>query len=411
MTTITNWTAGTCIMCHTPDQMLFDGQCINCRGVPATAPEETVAPTTEPPVDRLAQWEEMVRRSRPRPRTWDDVVGNATAVEILREAVAAARMQNRPVPHLLLFSPPGTGKTTLAQLVAQDIGGCFIATTASTLETPADLMRIVLELNWGYERMAKPSVLFVDEIHMLGACKGRAAIDMESVYPLLEDWIWPHNLLGKEIQGRDGTHHTITSSAQRVWPFTMIGATTEPGILNQALLRRFLLHVEIAPYTEDDIARIIAGAVRLLGWEMEDGTESELAKYARCNPGRAMQLITQARNRALASGRDVITMDVVNKAIARLRLYPLGLTETDIRVLKLLADRMPRGMGATEICRAVGVSASQLGGMIEPYLRQLSFTEVLSRRVIRPEGLRYLHQIGQIDTTRPEVRAAVEAHA
>lgn len=360
-----------------------------------------------------AEYTQAVRKASPRPASWDDVIGNRTAVEIVREAIAATELQ-RPAsphiacPHMLMFAVPGSGKTTISNLVAKEIGAGFISTTASTLERPEDMVRILWDLNDMKERTGRPSVLFIDEIHALMNTKSRQAIDSESLFPLLEDFVFPHNLLGKSVRASDGVDYPLTTSETLVWPFTCIGATTDPGALPQALLRRFLVHIELEPYTEDDIRRIILVAARLMDRAITDAAAAEISKYARCNPGRSYQLLTQAHNRAVASGRAEITAEVAQETITRLRLYPLGLTETDVRILRLLADRIPRGVGMAEIARAVNISQGQYAQMIEPFLRHLAFVETLSRRCIRPEGLRYLAQLGHADMSRPEVRAAVE---
>jgi Holliday junction DNA helicase RuvB len=197
---------------------------------------------------------------------------------------------------------------------------------------------------------------------------------------------------------------TLLNSPLYVWPFTLVGSTTEPGMLSQPLLRRFLLQVEFQPYSQEEIAEIMEGAARTPEWPIEPEAAAELATYSRRNPGRAYSLLTAARNRAVATARDTITEQVVQEVIARQSLFPLGLTETDVRILKLLAER-PKGVGMAEICRAVGISQSQFSGMIEPYLRQLNLIETLSRRMIRPEGLAYLAELGKIDSPQSELAA------
>ncbi|MGH8544266.1 MAG: AAA family ATPase [Gammaproteobacteria bacterium] len=351
-----------------------------------------------------AQYERAVHKSSPRPTEWSDIIGNARAVEQIREAITASKKNGSPLPHMLLFGPPGTGKSTLAKITSMAFGGGFFETTASTLEQPQDMIRFIWQMNLERERTSNPSVLFIDEIHQLGAAKGRLAIDQESVYPLLEDWEMPHNLIRKTVRDVKGTEYTMTTNSVLAWPFTCIGATTEPGVLSQPLLRRFLIHVELDPYTESEIAQIIQGSARRLGWTITEGAAEKLARYGRRNPGTANGLLTSANNRAVATDRDVIDEAVADEVIERLRLYPLGLTETDVRVLRLLYDRSPKGVGQAEISRAIGISLSQFACMCEPYLRLLGFVETLSRRVIRPEGISYLAQIGKIDTSKPEVR-------
>jgi Holliday junction DNA helicase RuvB len=203
---------------------------------------------------------------------------------------------------------------------------------------------------------------------------------------------------------------TLLNSPLYVWPFTLVGSTTEPGLLSQPLLRRFLLQVEFQPYSQEDIARIIEGAAQMLKWPSESEAAAELAKFSRRNPGCAYGLLTAARNRAVATARDTITEEVVQEMIARQGLFANGLTETDVRILKLLADR-PKGVGMAEICRAVGISQSQFSGMIEPHLRQLNLIETRSLRMIRPEGLAYLAEVGEIDSPLRHVRATLSQAA
>ena len=196
----------------------------------------------------------------------------------------------------------------------------------------------------------------------------------------------------------NGIERVMTTTEFLVWPFSCIGATTEPGMLSQPLLRRFLIQIELEPYTEAEITQIIMGSARRLGWTITESAAEKLAKYGRRAPGTALALLTSANSRAVATNREVIDDAVADEVIERMRLYPLGLTETDVRILRLLSERAPKGVGKTELCRAVGISESQFAGICEPYLRLLGFVETLSRRVIRPEGVKYLAQIGKIAT-------------
>lgn len=345
------------------------------------------------------EYTRVTQASNPRPSNWDDVIGNTTAVEILKEQVAAALIDHKPVPHILLYGPPGMGKSTIAKILAASTGGRFIETTASTFETMTDLLTLCYEINELREETGIAPIVFVDEVHQLGQAKGRQSIDQESMFTLLEDWKVYHNLIGKPLmhinrtaQNPDGDEVRLTSNSFRVWPFTMIGATTEPGMLTEALRRRFLVHVDLGEYTEAEIAEIMRRAAARMAWTIEPEAATYLAQYARRNPGRSYQLLTQARNRAVVTTTPVITKAVAEQVIARLGLHPLGLTDADLRILKILAERHPKGVGQAELARAVAISLSQFTGMIEPYLRSLDFIETTSRRVIKPLGLAYLQQ-------------------
>jgi Holliday junction DNA helicase RuvB len=353
------------------------------------------------------EYTQLVQLSSPRPSTWDDVIGNTTAVEILQEQIAAAAIDHKPVPHVLLFGSPGTGKSTLSKILATSTGGRYIETTASTLETMSDLLRLCYQIIVLREETGIAPIVFLDEIHTLGrGGQGRQSIDQESMFTLLEDWKVYHNMMGKVLMRVNQTHENpqgdefrLHSNTCHVWPFTMVGATTEPGMLSDALRRRFLVHIDMEAYTDTEIAEIIRRAAARMGWAIDSDAATHLSAYARRNPGRGYQLLTQARNRAVvASGfasdeatrNRTITRAMTEQVIARLHLYPLGLTDTDVRILKILAERHPKGVGQAELARAANISLSQFTAMIEPYLRQLDFVEITSRRVIKPLGLAYL---------------------
>jgi Holliday junction DNA helicase RuvB len=378
-----------------------------CAAVYAYEPTPEAGVVSQPaPEPSLEEWQALTQAKSPRPTGWDGYVGNKRAVAIIQEAITAAQAQQRHLPHLLLYGPAGVGKSTISRIVAESMGGKFFETTASTLETPLDVARLVLDMNFARQQTGQPSVLFIDEIHMLGQAKGRMAIDQESVFPLLEDFVFFHNLKGRQIECDAGLT-VVPDNTSRVFPFTCIGATTDPGFLNDALRRRFLLPVELESYTDGEIATIIVGAAERLGWTILPQAASLLSKFSRRNPGRSYQLLTAAQNKAVASARPGITVEVAEEVIQRLQLYPLGLTETDVRVMKLLADRIPRGIGQAEIARAAGIAPTTFTALVEPYLRQLDFVQTMSRREITPKGLRYLAQNNLIDASRPEIRAVL----
>jgi Holliday junction DNA helicase RuvB len=338
------------------------------------------------------------RHQAHRPDTWDDLIGNTAAKEVLLEAVDASAKTGEPVPHVLLYGPSGMGKTTLAQLMASSIGGVLIKTTGSTLETPVDLLRLAVDISMAAGRPEtddpeNPVVVFIDEIHALGGSgKNRQSIDIESVYTMLEDRVLYHNLQGQPYQW-NGQMLRPKSNFVPLPPFTLIGATTDPGLLPIAFLRRLLLQVELVRYEPSEIAEIIRRTADRHGWTMNDDAADLLSSYSRCTPGIAYQLLTQCHTRSIANDENEISVPVVEFVIKRLRLHPLGLTTNDIEILKTLRSR-PKGVGAAELARAVGIAPTTFTALCEPQLRLLGFLRTMSRREITEAGVQYLDSIG-----------------
>lgn len=356
-----------------------------------------------------AEYRTAVGKVDARPTTWADIIGNARAVSILRESIAAAKAEGRPMNHTLLYAPPGMGKTTLAQAIALDMDGAYHYLTPSSLETATDVLKILYVMNNERETTGKPCILLIDEIHMLGKASGsRSAIAQEDLYPLLDSWFFPHNLEGKTIvltTGPQGISFTPRRNTMRAWPFTCLGATTDPGALSAPLRRRFHVSVELDPYTLEDITTMIVRAAARLTWSCQPDAAAALAAVSRLTPGTADSMLIAAHNRAVATGRPGIDLECAREVVERMNLYPLGLNATDLRVLQILARRIPSGVGQAEISRAAGISLGQFSALCEPYLRFLGFVEVLNRRVITPAGMLYLKQLGLTDDSRAEVRA------
>lgn len=355
------------------------------------------------PLERTADYQAATLRIASRPDTWEDFIGNPRAVRLLRRSVTASIAQGNPLAHTILFGQPGVGKTTMAKLIAASAGGRYIETTSTTLTSADEIIRKCFELNCAFKETQKPGTVFIDEIHMLG----KKTVSQESIYPLLEDWVFYHNRAGKRVALTPNDTRTIKGSEYRVWPFTCIGATTEPGVLSQALLRRFPIQVEMEPYTEGDIGEIILRSCRRMGLAISEAAAAIMAGYCRLTPARAFGFITLARNQLSSTG-EPITTGIVEDTAAEMQLGKLGLTRTDIRALRLLTTRIPKGIGQDELARALGISRRQFTEMMEPYLRQLGFIQTLNRRVITMPGLLYLQSIGEADLDIPAVRSALK---
>jgi holliday junction DNA helicase RuvB len=377
------------------------------------------------------QEEALFRKSTPRPTTWDGVIGNDRAKRSIRTAIAAARQESRVLPHTLLYGAPGTGKTTMANLIAQEMWDpvnpnkpkpVMLYTTAAAIRSEDDILRFCWDLSDCYDETkeldehnnvipgtGKYGIIFIDEIHGLAAVAGQSKIPQESLFPWMEDFKFPHSRENKPVMHKGRVKYP-TVSVMRCRPFTIIGATTDPGNLSAPLRRRFLLQVKMEPYRQEEIERIMLGSAERLGWSIEPEAAAALSRYSRLAPGRSYQLLQSAHDLAVATNRTAITPDIVAETIELSGLHPEGLDDTDIAILIMLADR-PKGVGLTEISRSIGYSQNQVSELQEPWLRQLKFIETQHRRVITWRGLLYLARHGFIRKDRADVKAALDREA
>ncbi len=287
-----------------------------------------------------------------RPLSFSDFVGQESATENLKVFVAAARGRDEALDHVLLSGPPGLGKTTLAQIVAKELGVNFRSTSAPVLTKPGDLAAILSNLE-------PRDVLFIDEIHRLNP------VVEEVLYPAMEDYALDL------IIGEGPAARTIKIELS---PFTLIGATTRAGLLATPLRDRFGVPVRLEFYDEAELTSIVARAAAKLGAEMTPDGAGEIAKRARGTPRVAGRLLRRVRDFAEADQAKTIDRKVADGALARLEVDAIGLDAQDRRYLVALADTFEGGpVGLDTLAAALAEARDALEEVVEPFLIQQGF--------------------------------------
>ncbi|MEO1135273.1 MAG: Holliday junction branch migration DNA helicase RuvB [Pseudomonadota bacterium] len=284
-----------------------------------------------------------------RPKRLDDFVGQPSAKDNLRVFVQAARAREEALDHVLFHGPPGLGKTTLAQIVANELEVSFRATSGPAITKPGDLAALLTNLEAG-------DVLFIDEIHRLSP-----AVE-EVLYPAMEDYALDL------IIGEGPSARSVRIDLPR---FTLIGATTRSGLLAKPLLDRFGIPVRLDFYSEKDLARIVSRGAALLSAEMSADGSGEIARRARGTPRVAGRLLRRVRDVATVEGAGVIDAAVADKALKRLEIDKLGLDPLDRRYLRLIAEHFGGGpVGVETIAAALAEARDAVEDVIEPFLLQ-----------------------------------------
>jgi Holliday junction DNA helicase RuvB len=305
-----------------------------------------------------------------RPRTLAECIGQEVVREQLRIALDAARARREPLDHVLLDGPPGLGKTTLAHVIAHEMGATVRVTSGPAIVRQGDLMSILTQLETG-------DVLFIDEIHRL------ATVVEEFLYPALEDFRVDYTTEGG-IGGR-----TISFALKR---FTLVGATTRAGMLSAALRGRFGLFFHFQWYTVRELTQIVARNARLLEVRAEPGALERLAARARGTPRIVNNLLKRVRDYAQVRGDGVLTPAVVDAALAILQVDELGLDSLDRAYLETLIRHYDGGPAGIEaIAASMGHERDTLEDVVEPYLLQIGFIIRTPRgRVVRPRAYEHL---------------------
>ncbi|MEI6477589.1 MAG: Holliday junction branch migration DNA helicase RuvB [bacterium] len=313
--------------------------------------------------------EEPLERSL-RPDSFSDYVGQSSVKESLRIAIESAKKRHTTVDHVLLYGPPGLGKTSLAHLIAKEMGGNLRTTSGPVISKAGDLAAILTNLQEG-------DILFIDEIHRM-----QRSIE-EILYPAMEDGCLDI-MLGKGPSAR--------SLRLDLPAFTLVGATTRAGALSQPLRERFGLLHRLDYYEEEDLAAILDRSSRLLNMDITQPALLHLAGRARRTPRVANRLLRRLRDFALVKNHDHIGIEEVELALRQLQIDHLGLDKTDRQLLTIMHTQFSGGpVGLDTLAAATGEEAATIEDVIEPFLLRLGLLDRTPRgRILTEAATRHL---------------------
>ncbi|NLW50071.1 MAG: Holliday junction branch migration DNA helicase RuvB [Candidatus Brocadiaceae bacterium] len=314
----------------------------------------------------LPQDDEQTIESVLRPASFADFVGRPGTVDNLRTWIEAARMRAEPLDHILFCGPPGLGKTTLAYIIANELGVSLRSTSGPALSKPRDLVGLLTGLRRG-------DVLFIDEIHRLDV-----RVE-EYLYTAMEDFFIT-------IIIDPGPHGRSIRLDLR--PFTLIGATTREGLLAPPLRSRFQISERLDFYTTDELMEVAAKSARILGIGLQPQAARRIAECSRGTPRITNRFLRRIRDVAQAAGSGVITPQIAEDGLRRLGVDDRGLAEMDRRILALLARSSGRPVGLKTIAAVVGEQEDTIEDVYEPFLIRQGLLERTARgRAITPAGL------------------------
>lgn len=303
-----------------------------------------------------------------RPDSFDEYIGQTDVKENIKVFVKAAKLRGTNLDHVLLYGPPGLGKTTLAHIIANELGTNIKTASGPTIEKSGDLAAILSTLE-------PNDVLFIDEIHRI------PRYIEEILYSAMEDFKLDI------IIGGEGQSRSIKIDLP---PFTLIGATTRSGDLSAPLRDRFGIMCKLEFYSDEELAEIVKRSTRVLDLEIEENAAHEIAIRSRKTPRIANRLLKRVGDFALVEGNGVITLELVKKALTRLKINESGLDIADVQYLMSIIEKFNGGpVGIESIASSIGEEATTIEDVIEPFLLQEGYVKRTSRgRIITEKAYR-----------------------
>ncbi len=305
-----------------------------------------------------------------RPQKLTQYIGQDKVKEKMGIFIEAAKMRNEPLDHVLLSGPPGLGKTTMANIISNEMGVNIRITSGPAIERPGDLAAILTNLN-------ENDVLFIDEIHRLNK-----SVE-EIMYPAMEDYALDI------IIGKGPSARSIRLDLSK---FTLIGATTRAGLLTSPLRDRFGVMCTLDYYKTEDLKQIILRSAGIIGIEIDDAGAQEIARRSRGTPRIANRLLRRVRDFAIVKGKGKIDIETADKALLMLEIDSIGLDRLDRKILNTIIDFYKGGpVGVDTLAASIGEERSTIEDVYEPYLLQIGFLNRTPRgRVVTEKGFKHV---------------------